>query len=256
MKILSSTLIFFVFFTSLSCTFKSPDVSAKSNLPTDNFNQSNSAADNSASQQEEQLKQSGTTSQTEKFKIAPKEFKQIDFKNYSYSYKFYNGRKTNITLKDGEFEYDFKEDKGWFSLSEVYYVDLTNDTKAEAIVLLWNVSCGVSCDGGSALFYIYTIKQNQLKSLWQFETGSLAYGCGLKSFTVRNKKLQLELFGNCNDKMNDSSSLGKFQVKDTTQMTFAFNGAKFIAEKKEAAFAPERNVMNYNPQIIIEDQQQ
>src|SRR3712207_8896152 len=35
------------------------------------------------------------------------------------------------------------------SLSNVYYVDLTNDANPEAIVLIWHVSCGVgSCDGG------------------------------------------------------------------------------------------------------------
>lgn len=203
----------------------------------------------------EQSKQNQFEEQNRKFRVVPEEFKQIDFENFSYPYKFsYNGRKINFTLKNGGYEFDFEDDdRGWFNFSDVFYVDLTNDDKPEAIVMLWHVSCGVSCDGGAGLFYIYSSGQSKLKPLWQFETGSLGYGCGLKSFTVKDKKITMELFGRCFDEKEEPSSIGKFQVKDTTRLTFGFNGKKFVEEKKEFFSVPERSVLNYRPEININE---
>jgi hypothetical protein len=202
----------------------------------------------------EQSKQSQFEEQNEKFRIVSEGFKQIDFKNFSYPYKFsYNGRKTNFTLKDGGYKFDYTDDRGWFNFSDVFYVDLTNDDYPEAIVMLWHISCGASCDGGANLFYVYTSGQSKLKPLWQFETGSLGYGCGLKSFTVKDKKITMELFGRCSDEKEDSSIMGKFQVKDTTRLTFSFNGKKFVEEKKELIFVPARSVLNYRAEISINE---
>lgn len=189
--------------------------------------------------------------QNEKFKVKPENFKQIDFKNFSYPYEFsYSGRKLNFTLKNEEYQFDFKGDKGWFSFSDVFYVDLTDDDKPEAIVMLWHVSCGVSCDGGAGLFYVYASSQN--KPLWQFETGSLGYGCGLKSFTVKDKKVTMDLFGQCFDE-KDLSATGKFLVNDTTRLMFGFNGKKFVEEKKEFVSVPVRSVLSYRPEISINE---
>jgi len=203
----------------------------------------------------EQSNPSQFEAQNEKFRIAPESFKHIDFKNFSYPYKFsYNGRKINFTLKNGGYEFDFEDDdRGWFNFSDVFYVDLTSDDKLEAIVMLSHVSCGVSCDGGARLFYIFTSGQSKLKPLWQFETGSLGYGCGLKSFTVKDKKITMELFGRCFDEKEESSAMGKFQVKDTTRLIFGFNGKKFVEEKKEFISVPERSVLNYRPEISINE---
>lgn len=131
----------------------------------------------------EQSNASQFEAQNQKFRNVPEQFKQIDFEKVSYPYKFsYSGRKINFVPKDGRYEYEEKPGGGgWFELSDTFYVDLTNDKNPEAIVILWHVSCGGSCDGGAALFYIYTLQQNKLKPLWQFETGSLGYGCGLGS---------------------------------------------------------------------------
>lgn len=193
--------------------------------------------------------------QNEKFRVVPENFKRIDFENFSYPYEFsYDGRKINIALKKGKFEYEEKPSGGgWFDLSDIFYVDLTNDKNPEAIVLLWHVSCGGSCDGGAPLFYIYTLEQNKLKPLWQFETGSLAYGCGLKSFTVKNQKITMELFGRCFEKTDESPTMNKFEVKDTTLLTFRFNGKKIVEEKKELIPTDVRNVMNYLSEISIND---
>lgn len=202
----------------------------------------------------EKSNQSQFEAQNEKFRIVPEEFKQIDFKNLTYPYKFsYNGRKINFVLKDGKYKYDFNDGRGFFNFSDTFYIDLTNDGSPEAIVILWHISCGVSCDGGAPLFYIYRLRQSKLKSLWQFETGSLGYGCGLKSFTVQGGKITMELFGRCSDKMEDSLSMGKFQVKDTTRVTFGFNGKKFVEEKKEFISTDVKSVLNYQSEISINE---
>jgi hypothetical protein len=185
-------------------------------------------------------------------KAVPDKFKRVDFKNFSYPYKFSFGKKWKLVLKNGESEYDFENDRGWFNLSDVYFIDLTNDRVPEALVMIWHVSCGASCDGGAALFYVYSFDNHKLQSLWQYETGSLAYGCGLKSFTAKGAKIVLELFGRCaNDK--DQSSSGKFQVEDITRVTFGAHGRRLRARKREFFPSPTRDVRNYRPEIFIKD---
>jgi hypothetical protein len=252
MKILVPILALVVSLACHSSVLKNEPVSSKPNPTVSNHNVSNSPSTPNDASKVEQTKQSELETQNERFKIVPEDFKQIDFKNFSYPYKFSYGRKINIALKNGEYEYDIANDRGWFSLSDAYYVDLTDDGSPEAIVILWHVSCGASCDGGAGLFYIYTAHQNKLKSLWQYETGSLAYGCGLKSFTVKNRKMTMELFGRCFDETEESLG-GKFQVRDTTRLIFGFNGRKFVEEEKEIISAPERSVLNYQPEISINE---
>jgi hypothetical protein len=234
-------------FACHSSAFKDENVLAKPmpTTPLENDYNSNKTLQSNPSQFE---------AQNEKFRIVPEQFKEIDFEKISYPYKFsYNGRKINFVPKDGKYEYEEKYGGGWFELSDTFYVDLTNDKNPEVIVLLWHVSCGGSCDGGSALFYIYTPQQNKLKSLWQFETGSFGYGCGLKSFTVKDKKITMELFGRCFDKTKESLGMSKFQAKDTTRLTFSFNGKRFVEENKEFISVPVRFVQNYDPEISINE---
>ena len=185
--------------------------------------------------------------QNEKFRIAPESFEKFDFKNFSYLYQFEDNSKLLIALKNGWYEFG----SDLFSFHNAYYVDFTGDKQEEAIVLLWHVSCGASCDGGAALVYIYILQQNRLKELWQYETGSVGYGCGLKSFTVKNRKITLELFDRCSAAQIPSNSGFKFSAKDLTSLTFSFNGSKFVQEKKEFMTMPERNVMNYKSEISI-----
>ena len=121
------------------------------------------------------------------------DFHGIDFKNRSYPYRFSWGKRINVHLKNGKYEYDFPDERGWFDVSHIYVTDVTNDGRRDAIVMLWHVACGVSCDGGSALFYIYSFDNHRLKPLWQYETGDLAYGCGLKSFAANRGTLTLAI---------------------------------------------------------------
>ncbi len=156
-------------------------------------------------------------------------------------------------MKNGGYVYDFQDDRGWFDFNDVFFVDLTDDGKKEAVVLLWHVSCGASCDGGSGLFYVYSIQQSKTNLLWQFETGGLAYGSGLKSFRVKDKKITIEEFGRCSDeeqKVNWQCS-SKFSAKNVVRITFSFNGKKFVQKSTEALLTPASNVMNYQPEISI-----
>jgi len=178
-------------------------------------------------------------------------FHGIDFKNFSFHYRFSSGKQVNVRLNNGRYEYDFRTERGWFDLSHVYVSDLTNDRRPEAIVMLWHVACGVSCDGGSALFYIYSFDNRRLKPLWQYEIGDRAYGCGLKSFAGKRATLTVELFGRCSQHNQTASSTGKFQVKDFTSVTFKSNGARFVVRKRRFFSSPERSVLNYEPQINV-----
>jgi hypothetical protein len=183
--------------------------------------------------------------------LVPEEFKYVDFRNFSYRYRSSNRRRINVTLRAGAYEYDFKTDRGWFNLSDVYYTDLTGDGSPEAIVLLTHVSCGVSCDGGASLFYVYVANVNNLRRIWQYETGSLAYGCGLKLFSVKNRKVTMELFGRCSNPAEEYPGSKKYYVEDTTLVAFRFNGRRFLQERKTFISVAERYVGNYKPEISI-----
>jgi hypothetical protein len=180
-------------------------------------------------------------------------FHGIDFKNLSYPYRFSWGKhqRINVHLENGEYEYDFRDERGWFNLKNVYLVDLTGDGRAEAIVMIWHVACGVSCDGGSALFYVYSFDNHRLKPLWQYETGDNAYGCGLKSFAAKRRTMTLELFGRCSPRNRTASSTGKSRIKDFTRVTFKWNGTGFAGRKRQYFSVPERSVLNYEPQINV-----
>jgi hypothetical protein len=180
-------------------------------------------------------------------------FHGIDFKNRSYPYRFSWGKHKliNVLLKNGEYEYDVRDERGWFNLKNVYLTNLTGDRRPEAIVMIWHVACGVSCDGGSALFYLYSFDNHRLKPLWQYETGDNAYGCGLKSFATKRRTMTLELFGRCSPRNRTASSMGKSLIKDLTRVTFKWNGTGFVVRKRQFFSIPERSVLNYEPQIDV-----
>jgi hypothetical protein len=192
--------------------------------------------------------------QNEEFRVKPKEFEAIDFEKLLYPYKFYDNRKINLKFVNDEYNYEFEGDRGWFSFSDVFFVELNGDKLKEAVVMLWHVSCGVSCDGGAGLFYIYSMEQNKLSLISQFEFGSTAYGCSLKSFTIKDKKIIVTQFGRCSKDStkdeNDSYSC-KFCVKDRTTTVYKIKNNSLIKESTKVIETPETNVMNYSPEISI-----
>jgi len=187
----------------------------------------------------------------DRYRVVPEDFKNIDFKNHSYGvYKYPNGKEIDLTLYGGELR--LPDDLGWFSLKDVYYTSVTGDERPDAIVQLSHVQCGGgSCDGGSALLAIFQMRGGKLNKIWQYETGSYAYGCGLKSLTLDTKKIVVGLFGRCPDAAKESPGRAKFMVENVTYVLFVFDGHRFIAKTEDFVTAPARDVKNYRPQIYF-----
>jgi hypothetical protein len=103
-----------------------------------------------------------TSSDSELKNDVPPEYRDIDFRNFSYPI---SARNKLIRLKDGRYEYehDKKLGNGWFDFDDVDYADLTRDGKKEAIVRLNWVACGVSCDWvDSFLLLFHQARQTDL----------------------------------------------------------------------------------------------
>ena len=185
----------------------------------------------------------------DEFRVVPERFSEVDFRNFSYGvYMTSEGKPINLTLTQGLKPLN---DSGWFELKDVYYKDLTDDKQAEAIVRLSHVACGVSCDGGADIFFIYTTRNGKLKNIWRYETGSYAYGCGLKTFALGNKEIVLQLFGECARQAMEDPGPAKFVVEDLTFIQFEFDGSRFVTKSIEYIPEPARNVKNYKPEIRI-----
>ena len=192
----------------------------------------------------------------EQFRGVPGRWASIDFKHHSYGpYRFYGGRKINLALKNGEYEFEFYERRGWFSLTDVYYVDITGDQIPDAFVNLSLIECGDgSCDGGSDLFFIYSINADgKLKELFQYQTGSYAYGCGLKSLTLAGREVRLELFGRCPRPGMEYPGPGKFMVQDLTQLVFRHHEKGFLSTTTEFVTTDVVDVKNYKPKVYINE---
>jgi hypothetical protein len=186
--------------------------------------------------------------------VVPVAFSAINFKTRSYGpYKQADGKSIDLHLEDGEYRMVEKDHSTWFSLKELYYADVTGDGREEAITMLSHVSCDAvgSCDGGTYLFYIYTVRNGKLRTLWQYETGANAYGCGLKSLTVDGKQFVLELFGRCPKEGTNRSTEEKFIVQDLTLLLFEFDGRRFVRQSIEFVPTAARSVRNYTPNVQI-----
>jgi hypothetical protein len=189
----------------------------------------------------------------EEFHTVPGKWASVNFKYYHFgSYKLSSGKRIILSLNNGEYVYDFSDrGHGWFSLNDVYYFDLTGDQIAEAIVDITHVECGVSCDGGAHLLFIYSMNADgKLEKRFQYETGSYADGCGLKSMTLRWREVDLELFGHCEPPVNDMSA-GKFMVKDLTHLLFWISDTGFVPPEIDIKSTDLRDLRGYKPEFII-----
>jgi hypothetical protein len=197
-------------------------------------------------------------------KEVPTEFKGIDFKNLAYPISW---KHRTIPLKDGHVEYFENKYLGnaWFDFSDVDYMDLRGDGAKDAVVQLLQVSCGASCDGGSHLFYFYSIKRGRLRLLSRIETGSLAAdGCGLKSFVLEKTTLVLEVFRVCrfdgvslmptyDPHPNPNAQTGKYMADKFTRFVLAFSGNRFRLKKREVFPNPQEDISNYPSKVSISD---
>jgi len=184
----------------------------------------------------------------QRFRVPPENFWAFDFMNYSYGdYVNSDGKRLPLTLRQGVLE----ENPGWFELKDVFYKDLTGDGTTDAIVRLSHVQCDGSCNG-TDLFYIYTTRHGKLTNLWRYETGTYAYGCGLKSLMLGDKQMVMELFGRCSTQAMVSPGPAKFLVEDATFTVFEFDGHRFLTKSARYIIEPIRNVQHWEPVILIE----
>lgn len=198
-------------------------------------------------------------------KNVPPEFKGIDFKNFSYQTNWRNRR---VRLTNGQYIHENQEGGGGdtYDFESVDFADLHDGGKPIAVVRLLLVSCGVSCDGGSHLFYFYRVRNRKPSLFWRIETGSPAYECGLKSFVLRQRKLTLEVFKTCQTKgssiqeshdsqqgEDESQSGGKFISHTFTRFGFEFKKGRFIKSSRQVLPNPNPDVRNYKHQISILD---
>ena len=188
----------------------------------------------------------------DKFRVSPGNFAGVDFANWQYGRYRFGGGDVDVTLAHGRCESGKEKGGETFSLIGVVYTDLTGDGKPEAIVNLSHVQCGGSCDGGSDLFYIYQSSDKGLRTIWEYETGSMAYGCGLKSVTLTNKQIVVEMFGQCWEPASSFTTSGKFIVRDVTRSVFHFNGKRFVKHLTEVTAAPVRDLRSYTPEVHIQ----
>ena len=187
---------------------------------------------------------------TETYRVVPDQFKTIDFKNYAYGvYGPSTGQQFDLTLYAGQLR--LPDGLGTFALKDVYYKDLTGDLQPEAIVRLSHVKCGGPCDGGASLLYIFTLRDGKLNTIWEYETGSYANGCGLKSLVLGTKQVVVELFGRCPDLATYFPGPAKFVVEDLTFIRFEFDGRRFVTKTMEVIPHRARDLKNYEPEILI-----
>jgi len=182
----------------------------------------------------------------------PAAFSTTDFKNLSYRTTL----RGKVLLKDGRFEHRDRTGGGdQIELRGVNYADLIDDDRPEAVVHLTQVSCGVSCDGGSDFFYFYSGAGGRLRSLSRLETGSLAYGCGLKSFAVEQRRLTVEVFKECNTNGSTLRLLrpieGKFIARSYTRFIFRFMNRGLALQHRQTFPNTNTEIMNYSPEIRI-----
>lgn len=121
--------------------------------------------------------------------------KQIDFKNFSYPWGSKIARlKDTVTLKDGKDEIIkkdgklvtslpphtqesyFRVDDVEYTINDIYYGDLNSDNVTDAFVSISTFTySGKSYRGDTTCFYIYTIKENKPKLIWQNNYGEYKY---------------------------------------------------------------------------------
>jgi hypothetical protein len=188
--------------------------------------------------------------QNERFTIVPKEWKRVDFKNFKYPFGLLYKAEAHILdqkLRGGSDYY----------LGPVFYLDLTNDKKKEAIVFITEIGCGGSCDGGSLVPYFYTIQKGKAKLFGVIKTGSRAYGCLIKSLRVENRKIYLEQFGKCKRNLtydggdSEKEPLFKFQAKGQTNSVYAFKKLNLVRESIEEFNTEKVFLGQYDSEISI-----
>lgn len=161
--------------------------------------------------------------------------RKIDFNNFTYPANEGIG---DFTLENGEKKFVWGKESG-VHLGNIEYVDITGDGEEDAILVMSIQT------GGSAIpnaIFIYTIRNNKTKLLWNFVTGDRADG-GLKKIYAENGELIIELFGESKLKngkwifsIPKEKDFGAARPAIYTRNRFKWNGRKFVKTKKPELF--------------------
>ena len=189
-----------------------------------------------------------------RFRDVPANFRGIDFMTHNYGpYKFSNGTNRNLVLIDGKARDYEGSQQQWFDVNDVLFTDLTGDGSPEAIVLLTHLECREQqCDAGKSLIYVYS-RNYQMEEILKYESGSGMEGCSLKSLTVRNSQLTLDLFGKCPKSLEDSPEVVKPKTINVTRVEFAFNGTWLVPKKRSYVNVPDSDQVTSGVEIKIVD---
>lgn len=126
------------------------------------------------------------------FAFAESDIRKIGFENFTYQPSCAGEEKLNVTVKNGEFSRETKqegyEDRLHFSVFSVVYGDIDRDGKDEAIIL---TSCNTGGTGQFTEGFVYTIKTGQPTLLARIAGGDRAEG-GLRTAKVANGFLVID----------------------------------------------------------------
>ncbi|HEV8428479.1 MAG TPA: hypothetical protein VGQ41_11320 [Pyrinomonadaceae bacterium] len=189
-----------------------------------------------------------------RFRVVPSNFRTIDFKNHSYgNYRLSDGRDVDLALTGGQFRH-YGGSSHWFDFNDAYYTDLTGDGSPEAIVMLTHLECFKTCDGGKNLLFIYGLNSQGFSEILRYESGSGQGGCSLRSLTVKNRRLALELYGKCPQRAGQSNDWVIRDTFDVTRIDFALKGQHLVPKKSTVFTVSECNEVSYAVEVHIENE--
>jgi hypothetical protein len=120
------------------------------------------------------------------------QIRKVDFKNFTYEASCAGDSPQKVTVKNGEFSSEKKEDgyvdRFYFNVFAVTYGDLNGDDSEEAIVL---TSCNTGGTGQFTEGFIYTLKDGKPALFGDIPGGDRADG-GLREARVDNGQLVVE----------------------------------------------------------------
>jgi hypothetical protein len=193
-----SVWIFLIFLVIASVTSCSQTAESHSVIITNTEQPANVNSEKTKAQTEKtevQTKKDNSNNSKEANVSIDDSIKQIDFKNFSYPWGSKIARlRDTITLKDAKDriirndgklvtslpphtqESYFRVDDVEYTLNDVYYGDVNSDNVTDAFVSIsTSTYSGKSYRGDTTCFYIYTMKENKPKLIWQNNYGERKY---------------------------------------------------------------------------------
>jgi hypothetical protein len=186
--------------------------------------------------------------ENEEFRKVPERFAKVDFRDFKYSFGTLNNgeldtRDPNSPLAGGM----------TFSLKDVFYLDLDRDGNEEAVVLMNEVGCGASCDGGATVIYVYSASPSTPTLRGKIDLGSRSSGCTLKALAIEKSVFEIVQFGKCTKGPYSDPTVPKckFCASGETTSTWIFKDGKLKRTSVAERDTPEVDTMNYISTLTI-----